>query len=206
MKREKGFTLIELMLAMAILVVIVGMITPLMNSITKSNKKAQDINELDLNIGKSIDVFKKAVRSSNTMTTTFGGTTSAIYLAEGGSTNLGDVKTGFTTSTAIVINVPKEKTGSTTEYEDEKVIFYFDSVTKRLLLNSTTTSGTGINFSGVSGNVELVNNVHEAHFGYENNIATIYMKVKLDKKGSDTDEANFKKVRDAAVTRININF
>ncbi len=72
MKREKGFTLIELMVAVAILVIIVGMITPLMNSITRSNKKAQDINELDLNIGKSIDVFKKAVRSSNVMSTTFG--------------------------------------------------------------------------------------------------------------------------------------
>ena len=50
MKKEKGFTLIELMVAVAILVIIVGMITPLMNSITRSNKKAQDVNELDLNI------------------------------------------------------------------------------------------------------------------------------------------------------------
>lgn len=203
MKREKGFTLIELMVAVAILVIIVGMITPLMNSITRSNKKAQDINELDLNIGKSIDVFKKAVRSSNDMSSTFGGitgTTSAIYL----SNSSGEVATGVTTSTAIVINVPKEKIGSTTEYDDEKVIFYFDAGNKKLMLNSTTNE-TG-NFSTVTKPVELVNNVHEAHFGYENNIATIYMMVKLDKKGSDTDENNFKKVRDAAVTRININF
>ncbi len=201
MKREKGFTLIELMVAVAILVIIVGMITPLMNSITRSNKKAQDINELDLNIGKSIDVFKKAVRSSNVMSTTFGGVTSAIYLSNNKN---GDAVTGVTTTTAIVINVPKEKTGSTTEYDDEKVIFYFDAGNKKLMLNSTTNE-TG-NFSTVTKPVELVNNVHEAHFGYENNIATIYMKVKLDKKGSDTDENNFKKVRDAAVTRININF
>ena len=201
MKREKGFTLIELMVAVAILVIIVGMITPLMNSITRSNKKAQDINELDLNIGKSIDVFKKAVRSSNVMSTTFGGVTSAIYLSNNKN---GDAVTGVTTTTAIVINVPKEKTGSTTEYDDEKVIFYFDAGNKKLMLNSTTNE-TG-NFSTVTKPVELVNNVHEAHFGYENNIATIYIKVKLDKKGSDTDENNFKKVRDAAVTRININF
>lgn len=203
MKREKGFTLIELMVAIAILVIIVGMITPLMSSITRSNKKAQDVNELDLNIGKSIDVFKKAVRSSNDMANDFGGTRAAIYLSNDKN---GDAVTGVTTTTAIVINVPKEKTGSTTEYDDEKVIFYFDSSNKKLMLNSTTTSGTGINFSGVTKPVELVDSVHEAHFGYENNIATIYMKVKLDKKGSDTDENNFKKVRDAAVTRININF
>ena len=201
MKREKGFTLIELMVAIAILVIIVGMITPLMSSITRSNKKAQDVNELDLNIGKSIDVFKKAVRSSNDMANDFGGTRAAIYLSNDKN---GDAVTGVTTTTAIVINVPKEKTGSTTEYDDEKVIFYFDAGNKKLMLNSTTNE-TG-NFSTVTKPVELVNNVHEAHFGYENNIATIYMKVKLNKKGSDTDENNFKKVRDAAVTRININF
>ncbi len=204
MKREKGFTLIELMVAIAILVIIVGMMTPLMSSITRSNKKAQDINELDLNIGKSIDVFKKAVRSSNDMATTFGGitnpTTAAIYLSE----NNGDVKIGVTTSTAIVINVPKDdEANPNAKPLDERVIFYFDSSSKKLMLNSTT---SGINFAGVPRPVELVENVHEAHFGYENNIATIYMKVKLDKKGSDTDENNFKKVRDAAVTRININF
>lgn len=39
MRKERGFTLIELMVAMAILVIIVGMITPLMSSITRSNKK-----------------------------------------------------------------------------------------------------------------------------------------------------------------------
>ena len=137
------------------------------------------------------------------MATTFGGitnpTTAAIYLSE----NNGDVKIGVTTSTAIVINVPKENSGSPTGYDDERVIFYFDSSNKMLMLNSTT---SGINFDPVKKPVELVNNVHEAHFGYENNIATIYMKVKLDKKDSDTDENNFKKVRDAAVTRININF
>lgn len=202
MKREKGFTLIELIVAIAILVIIVGMLTPLMSSITRSNKKAQDINELDLNIGKSIDVFKKAVRSSNDMATTFGGltgTTSAIYLSQ----NNGILITGVTSSTAIVINVPKEQ--GTNSYVDERVIFYFDSVNKKLMLNSTD-NPAHTSFSGITRPVELVNNVHEAHFGYENNIATIYMKVKLDKKGSDTDETNFKKVRDAAVTRININF
>lgn len=200
-KKNKAFTLIELMVAIAILVIIVGMLTPLMNSITKSNKKAQEINELDLNIGKSLDVFKKAVRSSNDMKIAFGGgssTTSAIYLSE----NNGDVKTSVSTSTAIVINVPKDMGNDV--YSDEKVIFYFDAGKKKLMLNSTTNE-TG-NFSGVTKPVELVNNVHEAYFGYDNNIATIYMKVKLDKKGSDTDEKNFKKVRDAAVTRININF
>ena len=48
-------------------------------------------------------------------------------------------------------------------------------------------------------------NVLDANFGYKNNIATIYLKVKLDPKEDDAT-ARFKEIRDAAVTRINIQF
>ena len=53
--------------------------------------------------------------------------------------------------------------------------------------------------------VILVKNVLDANFGYKNNIATIYLKVKLDPKEDDAT-ARFKEIRDAAVTRINIQF
>ena len=195
--KNKGFTLVELMVAVAILVIIVGMLTPLMTSITKSNKKTQDINQLDLNIGKSIDVFKGAVRSSKTIENNWSVTGSAIYLT---NSSTGAISVSTPTATAILINVPKEITTDT--YADEKVIFYFDSVNKKLMLNSTT----GSSLSGVGGDVELVNNVKNAFFSYDDNIATVYLEVKLDVKGSDTDEKNFKKIRDAAVTRINIDF
>jgi len=195
--KNKGFTLIELMVAIAILVIIVGMLTPLMTSITKSNKKTQDINQLDLNLGKSVDVFKSAVRSAKTIDNNWVVTGSAIYLTSSTSAAL---SSSTITDSAIVINVPKEI--STDTYADEKVIFYFDSVNKKLMLNSTT----GSSFAGVGGDVELVENVKNAFFSYKNNIATIYLEIKLDKNGSDTDEKNIKKIRDAAVTRINIDF
>ena len=202
--KNKGFTLVELMVAVAILVIIVGMLTPLMTSITKSNKKTQDINQLDLNLGKSIDVFKGAVRSSKIIEENWkpGGTDTtgtAIYLTSSTSAAL---SSSTTTDSAIVINVPKESSSGSDTYWDEKVIFYFDSTNKKLMLNSTT----GSSFTGVGGDVELVNNVKNAFFGYQNNIATIYLEIKLDKNGSDTDEKNLKKIRDAAVTRINIDF
>lgn len=194
MKKKIGFTLIELIVAMAILVIIVGMITPLLTSITKSNKKTQEINQLDLNIGKSIDVFKKAVRSSKPIGTgTLWNTSgSAIYLS-----NSNGVPTTSAISTAIVVNVPKET--ATEVYEDEKVIFYTSGTS--LMLNSTHDS-SDINFSSVSDPVVLVKDVLQAEFTYSNNIATIYLRVQMDKK----DINDFKEIRDAAVTRINIEF
>lgn len=193
--KKKAFTLIELLVSIAILVIIVGMLTPLITSITKSNKKTQDINQLDLNIGKSLDIFKSAVRSSKTIENDWVVTGSSIYLTDG----LTAAKSSASSDTAILVNVPKEI--GTDTYQDEKVIFYFDRGRNRLMLNSTT----GSSFAGVTGDVELVNNVENAFFTYHNNIATIYMEIKLDKNGSNTSD-NIKRIRDSAVTRINISF
>ena len=197
MNKKDGFTLIELMVAMAILVIMVLMVAPLMSSISKSNKRTQELNQLDINVGRTIDVFKRAVRGSQPILNNWVITNSAIYLAEDReATPIED--TNITTSKFIVINVPKEI--SENDYKDEKVIFYYDSDDKELVLNSTTGSAMSITRP-----VILVKNVLDANFGYKNNIATIYLKVKLDSKEDDAT-ARFKEIRDAAVTRINIQF
>jgi len=197
MKKKKGFTLIELLVAMAILVIMVLMVAPLMNSISKSNKRTQELNQLDINVGRTIDVFKRAVRSSKPIESGWNATGAAIYLSTEGGIKPAST---LTSSSAIVINVPKEQTANSGIYVDEKVIFYYDSAHERLMLNSTTTSTTS--FIGVTNPVELVENVLDASFSYSQNIATIYLKVKLDKN----DDTRFKEIRDAAVTRINIQF
>lgn len=199
MNKNKGFTLIELLVAMAILVIMVLMVAPLMSSISKSNKRTQELNYLDINVGRTIDVFKRAVRSSKTIEENWNSTGTAIYL----SNTVGDEISTTGSSVAIVVNVPKEQTANSGIYIDEKVIFYYDSTNKKLMLNSTTTSTT--NFSGVANPVVLVEDVLDANFGYTNNIATIYLKVKLDPKEADAT-ARVKEIRDAAVTRINIEF
>lgn len=200
MKKKDGFTLIELLVAMAILVIMVLMVAPLMSSISKTNRRTQELNQLDINVGRTIDVFKRAVRSSKPIEKDWNVTGTAIYLAE--DKNAGELSS-TTTATAIVINVPREKITATNDYEDEKVVFYYDtsnSSNKRLMLNSTTGTTMPTTYS-----VILVENVLDANFGYKNNIATIYLKVKLDPKEDDAT-ARFKEIRDAAVTRINIQF
>lgn len=197
MKKKDGFTLIELLVAMAILVIMVLMVAPLMSSISKTNKRTQELNQLDINVGRTIDVFKRAVRSSKPIEKDWNVTGTAIYLAKDKNANPIE-DTNITTSKFIVINVPKEI--SENNYKDEKVIFYYDSDDKELVLNSTTGSAMPITRP-----VILVKNVLDANFGYKNNIATIYLKVKLDPKEDDAT-ARFKEIRDAAVTRINIQF
>ena len=64
MNKKDGFTLIELLVAMAILVIMVLMVAPLMSSISKTNRRTQELNYLDINVGRTIDVFKRAVRGS----------------------------------------------------------------------------------------------------------------------------------------------
>lgn len=197
MNKKDGFTLIELLVAMAILVIMVLMVAPLMSSISKTNKRTQELNQLDINVGRTIDVFKRAVRGSQPILNNWVITNSAIYLAK--DINANPIEdTNITTSKFIVINVPKEI--SENNYKDEKVIFYYDSDDKELVLNSTTGSAMPITRP-----VILVKNVLDANFGYKNNIATIYLKVKLDPKEDDAT-ARFKEIRDAAVTRINIQF
>ena len=197
MNKKDGFTLIELLVAMAILVIMVLMVAPLMSSISKTNRRTQELNQLDINVGRTIDVFKRAVRGSQPILNNWVITNSAIYLAK--DINANPIEdTNITTSKFIVINVPKEI--SENNYKDEKVIFYYDSDDKELVLNSTTGSAMPITRP-----VILVKNVLDANFGYKNNIATIYLKVKLDPKEDDAT-ARFKEIRDAAVTRINIQF
>lgn len=197
MNKNKGFTLIELLVAMAILVIMVLMVAPLMSSISKTNKRTQELNQLDINVGRTIDVFKRAVRSSKPIEKDWNVTGTAIYLAKDKNANPIE-DTNITTSKFIVINVPKEI--SENNYKDEKVIFYYDSDDKELVLNSTTESSMS-----TTRPVILVKNVLDANFGYKKNIATIYLKVKLDPKEDDAT-ARFKEIRDAAVTRINIQF
>lgn len=188
----------ELMVAIAIFVIFVGMMAPMIKSLTDSNKKTQDMSDLDINIGRTIDVYKRAVRSSQVLEgTNWCITGTAIYLT---NSITGDTKALTTTATAIVINVPKQVSTTSNSFVDEKVIFYYDSTSRRIMLNSTDTTGTSVVINTDSP-VELVKNVEAASFGYNNNVATIYMKVQTDKNNVN----KFREIRDSAVTRINFD-
>ncbi len=198
--KNKGFTLLELMIAIAILTILISMLGPMFSSITKANKKSSEITRLDLTLGKSIDVFKRTIRSSKESKNSFGNvvgtsTTSGIFLAQGNSisTAFGNPVVG-TSSSALVINVPKLNTSN--NIIDERVILYFEG--DKLKINSISDPGSNINFNGISNPTTLVTGVQRGQFEYRENIAIIELEVKV----GETQKI----IREAAVTRINIQF
>ncbi|BDU49578.1 PilW family protein [Haliovirga abyssi] len=84
MKCEKsnGVTLIELLVAMAILVILVGMITPLFRSIGRVNTKQKELNRIDTSIGKSIDIIKREIRGAKNIVVNTSGTAVTITKAD----------------------------------------------------------------------------------------------------------------------------
>lgn len=198
--KNDGFTLIELIVAIAIVAIMTVMSAPMIRALSENNRVNQELNQLDINIGRTIDVFKRAVRSSQPIESGWAPngivtTGSAIYLA---TDKNAVANTTAITSSAILINVPRETAVNSGIYENEKVIFYFDKANERLMLNSTI--GTQMSTTNP---VILAENVIDANFGYgTNHIATIYLRIKLD----PNDNTRFKEIRDAAVTRINIQF
>ncbi len=196
--KSKGFTLLELMIAIAILTILISMLGPLFSSITKANKKSSEITRLDLTLGKSIDVFKRTIRSSKESEKSFGNmasTTSGIFLAEGNPllTAFGNPVNG-TSSSALVVNVPKLNTSN--NIVDERVILYFEG--DKLKINSILNPNSNSNFYGINNPTTLVTGVQRGQFEYRENIAIIELEVKV----GDTK----KTIREAAVTRINIEF
>lgn len=191
MNKDKGITLIEILIALAIFMILISMLGPLVKSIAQSNKKNQEITQLDLNLGRAMEVFKRAVTSSKRMESTFGSTTSGIYISDSNGEAL-----GTTTGNALVVNVPKSDGNN---FIDEKVIFYIED--ESLKVNSTENS-TG-NFSGINNPTVLVKNIIEveSQFIYDEKIAVLEITVWLDK-----DRTQSRTIKEAAVTRINIEF
>ena len=64
MKKEQGVTMIELMVAIALMAILVSMINPIMKSVSTAHKKEETINKIDDSIGKSIDIIKREVRGT----------------------------------------------------------------------------------------------------------------------------------------------
>ena len=73
MKKEQGVTMIELMVAIALMAILVSMINPIMRSVSKAHKKEETINKIDSSIGKSIDIIKREVRGASLITVSGGG-------------------------------------------------------------------------------------------------------------------------------------
>lgn len=152
LKKEKGVTLIELLVAMAILVILVGMIVPLFNSIGRVNIKQKELNRIDTSIGKSIDIIKREVRAARSVVVTASAVTATTSIE----------------SSKVIITKP----------DTTQLIFSLKNYVPTR--NEKDKAGTShiVRWLQVNNDpIHLANNISDLKFQFTNNIFTIYIKI-----------------------------
>lgn len=173
-KKNKGFTLIEILVAIAIMAILVAMISPILNITTKSNMKEKVINEIDASLAKSVELIKRTARSAKT-------------------TSSGNAIT-VTSDTEVKMNVPIDDESSTSgAIIDEAITFRYNSTQRTITAQS-----------GTAGSVDVIaSNVSNAKFELIQGVLTIQIAVDLNKTG-ENEAWKRKEIRDAAVTRLDV--
>lgn len=176
---NKGYTLFEILIAVAVLVILTTLLTPLITAYTKSHKKMTEINDLDLELSKTVEVVKRSIRfaqddESNSY--------EAIVYPDAWPA---DDAENAPTSSSLTVIVREEDVYN-------YVTFWFDSDNNEFNVGSTTTAGTTA--SGITGGSTLMTDVDAVEFKYSENIVTIYFRL--------TKDGITREVRDAGVTRI----
>lgn len=181
-KRENGFTLIEIIVAIAILLIMMSMLSPIIQTTVRSNEKEKIINDIDTRLGKTVELIKRTARSAKTKpaSSNKGVTLAAIVVSPDHNT--------------VTMNVPIENGDNIT---DAAVTFRY-----------TSPSGIITAQSGTAGAIDVIaSNVSRARFEYTQNVLTIQIKVDLNNKNlpeNKKEEWKAKEIRDAAVTRLDV--
>ncbi|TDT69792.1 prepilin-type N-terminal cleavage/methylation domain-containing protein [Hypnocyclicus thermotrophus] len=151
--KKNGFSLVELILAIAITTIILSLIIPFTLSFSKNHKRQEEINNMDLEMSKTVDIIKKVVRSSQN----YNGNKAIITPIEG------------TTSSALVL---------TTTVLNSSGIYIpywvkFEIVGNELKVGESDTSSSSIVASDT-----ILSNVEDGYFLYDKNVVVIYLKLK----------------------------
>lgn len=185
MKKTKGFTLIELMIAIGILGIISIIVGKVSLDTSKAHNALLEITKIDMQLGKTVDIFKRTIRQAKIITT--GSAVSTIG------------------SSFIVARVPAENTEQT-EYIDNDVAFIFQD--NNLYVNIKkdgsylNSNGEFIKIPDIDGADILATNVRTCSFIYNAAEHVSLIDIVIDSK----DHEISRRIRDSAVTRIGYNF
>ncbi len=219
---NKGITLVELMVAVAILGIIASMVTPIMNSVSKANRKLNLQIELDNSLGKSIEIIKRTVRRSSGVDgiKVLGGTEGIkVYATATDTTPLAPGTPGK----KVEIRVPvSSKTDldyiaddieiSLRPYSPAKTQWGFDDTTKEIKKKSINQLVIRIRRVMKSSGPEsysapdvLAENIgDDISFRYQEDIFVVFLRA-LVGTSPNPDNIIERKIRDSAVTRMRIN-
>lgn len=177
-KREKGFTLIEIIVAIAVLVIMISMLSPIIQMTARSNEKEKIINDIDTRLGKTVELIKRTARSAKTIpaASNNGVTIPAIAVSADNNT--------------VTMNVPVEDGDN---IRNERVAFSY--ITPSAIITAQT---------GTVGAIDVIApNVSFARFEFIQNVLTMQIRVDLNRTG-ESEAWKIKEIRDAAVTRLDV--
>jgi prepilin-type N-terminal cleavage/methylation domain-containing protein len=190
MEKEKGFTLLEVMLAATLIVILAGIIYPYFRSVVETHRRMVQMNRVDSSLSKGIEIIKRAARGAKESSLLSSG--AAIEVTSGGS--------------MVIINIPKE--GSGDEYVEEYVRFnlrdgalYVESEEDSLSFSSSAERVLVPNVVVTDGGSQ----VSKFAYNSDNGILTMYFKISVANPGEAETSSNTRELRDAAVTRINFD-
>lgn len=153
--KKNGFSLVELIIAIAITTIMVSLIIPLTSSFSKNHKRQEEINDMDLELSKTVDIIKKVVRSAQD----YNGSEAVISPAKG------------TTSSALILTTTIEQTSPSGVYIPYWVKF-------EVMGNELKVGESDVSSASVVASDTILSNVDDGYFLYDKNVVVIYLKLK----------------------------
>lgn len=173
--KEYGFTLVELMVSIAILAIIISMVGPMLSNLNTVNERERVVNKLDSNLGKSIELIKRTARTAKRS-----GSTPAIAVTTGG---------------AIRMNVPVDEVDASGNLLQSLVVFRVNGT--NLEIGSSNDGTDPVTYDKIAENITAYD------FKFSRRVLRMYLKIDIN-RGSENYEWKRREIRDSAVTRIDI--
>lgn len=194
--KNKGFTLLELMVAIAILSILVLMISQIANSTSQAHRKQVVINELEKTLGKSIELIKRTARMAQEAENDYNLPADFAVASSRLPIIIKDGNNNENESTSVIMNYSEEI--GISDYRDNQIMYFYDSGTKTLRVK--TRIGGSADWVPANGDI-IAENVDEAIFMYDESVLRIKITVNVNKSGLPEEEWKKKTVADAAVIR-----
>lgn len=181
MKNKKGFTLIEVMIAVAILAIIGAMVAPMLQTLNRAHNQEMAVNRIDNSLRKTVDIIKRTARSAKA-----NGVTPAIVVNNNGR--------------QVVMNVPIEEGNAIVN-----TTVVFDCTGTAGTQGGTITVRSWQENEAEPITVDIIaDNVLNANFRYRNSVLTMWVRVDVNNNGENFDW-KIREIRDSAVTRIDLD-